>query len=237
MGNKNQRGQNAPPSNSSGSSPATNRASFGAVRRTASNHEDKGFSKSRLEVLFNKYKETGDDVIGPAGIEKFCADLGVDPEDVVVLVFAWKINASEMGYFHKEEFVKGLEGMGIDSIDKIKTQLPRLKSELEDQNKFKEIFKFAFTFAKEKEQKCLDLELARGMLSLLMETRYPLVKSFLEFLKEQETYKVVNQDQWMSLLEFCKTIKADFSNYDENGAWPCILDEWVGWAKEGKSPK
>ncbi len=38
---------------------------------------------------------------------------------------------------------------------------------------------------------------------------------------QQETYKGMNTDQWSSLLEFCKTISSDFSNYDENGACKC----------------
>jgi len=35
---------------------------------------------------------------------------------------------------------------------------------------------------------------------------------------QQEQYKVLNADQWASLLEFCKAIQPNFSNYDENGA-------------------
>ena len=38
---------------------------------------------------------------------------------------------------------------------------------------------------------------------------------------QQEQYKVLNADQWASLLEFCKAIQPNFSNYDENGACAC----------------
>ena len=43
--------------------------------------DSSAFSLSRLESLFNKYKDE-DDQIGPAEIEKFCQDVEVDPEDV-----------------------------------------------------------------------------------------------------------------------------------------------------------
>jgi len=45
----------------------------------------------------------------------------------------------------------------------------------------------------------------------------------------QTNYKAINADQWTSLFEFIVTIKDDFSNYDENAAWPCIMDDYVQW--------
>lgn len=45
---------------------------------------------------------------GPEGMEKFCMDIGVDPEDLVMLVLAWKMNAKSMGYFSSAEWLKGL---------------------------------------------------------------------------------------------------------------------------------
>jgi len=192
------------------------------------------FSLQRLEALFDKYKDE-DDQIGPNEMEKLCQDVGVDPEDPVMVVIAYHLKCKEMGYFQRDEFVKGFETLQCDTIDKIKMQIPRLKKELEDSTKFQAIYRFAFQFAKENEQKCIGIEIAQGLLNLLIVDRYPVAKSFIEYLKEQDQYKVVNADQWASLLEFCKAIQPDFSNYDENGAWPCILDEWVTWAKERKA--
>lgn len=97
--------------------------------------ENQGFSAKRLEEVFNKYKEEDDDhTIGPTGMEKFCGDLGVDPEDVstpirghqsmphtsnapsslqvVTLVIAYHLKAQQMGSFSKEEFMKGFETLG-----------------------------------------------------------------------------------------------------------------------------
>lgn len=44
---------------------------------------------------------------GPEGMEKFCEDLGVDPENVVMLVIAYKMGAKQMGFFSQEEWLKG----------------------------------------------------------------------------------------------------------------------------------
>jgi len=192
------------------------------------------FSLARLEALFDQYKDE-DNQIGPTEIERFCTDLKVDPEDVVMIVLAYHLKCKEMGVFSRDEFVKGFESMGCDTLDKIRAELTKLRKELDDSTRFQAIYRYAFQFAKEEEQKCLGLEIAQGLLGLLLVERYPIVKSFITFLKQQDQYKVVNADQWSSLLEFCKTIQPDFSNYDEDGAWPVIFDEWVTWAKTQKS--
>jgi hypothetical protein len=53
---------------------------------------------------------------------------------------------------------------------------------------------------------------------------YPHMTAFRTFLKEVRVplmriqYKVINMDQWMSILEFSKSVKEDLSDYDENAA-------------------
>jgi len=180
--------------------------------------------------VFEKYKDGDNQQIGPEGVEALCRDIGVEPENVAVLVLAWHLNAQSMGYFRKEEFINGLQTLGVDTIDKLKGNLNTFKNELDDPSKFKEIYRYAFGFAKEKEQKILDLATADGMLDLLMGGRFPHTEKLRQFLKEQTSYKSVNLDQWMNILEFSRTIKADLSNYDENGAWPVLLDEYCEWA-------
>jgi len=195
--------------------------------------DDKALSMKRLEELFEKYKDPDNpNQIGPDGIEGLCKDLGVDPDDVVILVLAWHLNAQSMGFFKRDEFIGGLQRLGVDSISKLKNQLNNIKKDLDDPVKYKEIYRFAFGFAKERDQKILDLAIADALLGLVMGNRFPHGDHLRQYLIEQKTYKSVNMDQWMNILEFSRTIKADFTNYDENGAWPVLLDEYCEWAKE-----
>jgi DCN1-like protein 4/5 len=222
----------APPQNPS-AKPSTP-SSKGTGSKASQKEDGQAFSSKRLEEVFNKYKEEGEDEIGATGMERFCQDLEIDPEDVITLVIAYHLKAQQMGCFTKEEFMKGFEALGLDTLDKIKRHMAKFRAELDDATTFKNIYRFTFDFSKEPQQKCIDIEIAQVLIGLLLVDRYPLASSFLEFLKQQDSYKGLNVDQWTSLLEFCKTIDLNFANYDENGAWPCVLDEWVSWAKEKK---
>ena len=46
------------------------------------------------------------------GIEKFCSALGIDTQDVTILLVAWKMNAENMCVFTYEEWSKGMAAVG-----------------------------------------------------------------------------------------------------------------------------
>lgn len=48
--------------------------------------------------------------------------------------------------------------------------------------------------------------------------KYPLAVLVSEFLNAQASYKAVNQDQWVNILDFCSQIEPDLSNYDETSS-------------------
>lgn len=51
---------------------------------------------------------TANAYIGPEGIERLCHDISVDPEDLVMLALAWKLKATQMGFFKKTEWLSGM---------------------------------------------------------------------------------------------------------------------------------
>jgi len=192
-------------------------------------NESGSFSQKRCVNLFNEYVDPNDsEVIGPEGIETFCNALAVDPEDVVMLVIAWKMDAKQMGYFTKKEWLKGLSELQCDSIVKLRSKIDSLRSQLFDPLTFKNVYRFAFDFSKDKDQRSMDIETARAMLNLLLGKQWPMFPYFDQFI-EQSKYKVINKDQWCNVLEFSRSVSPDLSNYDEDGAWPVLLDEFVDW--------
>jgi len=204
------------------------------------------YAKKNVEKLFDRFKdapettEVGsemDPAIGPEGIERLCREVEIDPDDVVLLVLAFHLNASEMGYFYRDEWINGLEKLKLDTVDKIRDHFEVMRKELDEPERLKTIYRWLFGFAKSSpEQKCVDIDTAIGILNLFLAPRVSHVKSFVEFLQSHPgSVKALNLDQWTSLYEFAVTVKEDFSNYDENGAWPCVMDDYVQWRKGEKS--
>lgn len=183
--------------------------------------------KNRCEVLFNKYKDPNVDMIMADGISNLCNDLQVDPQDIVMLVLSWKLKAASICEFSKQEFIGGVQSLEIDSMEKFKNKIPFLRSQLKDEDTFSEIYNFTFDWAKEKGQKTLALETALALWQLLFaELQWPLIDQWCQFIQERHN-NAISRDVWLQLLKFAKTVDATLSNYDAEGAWPCLLDEFV----------
>nr|XP_039262501.1 DCN1-like protein 5 [Styela clava] len=195
-----------------------------------SSHSQSSFSTKKCLKWFQEYSEMND-VIDPEGMEKFCEDISVEPENVVMLVLAHQLAAKQMGYFTQGEWEKGMGNLQCDTAEKLKSKLDYLRSLLNDPSEFKNIYRYAFDFAREPDQRCIDIEVAKGMLQLLLGSKWSMFSKFYDFL-EKSRYKSLNRDQWNNVLEFSRAIKPDFSNYDVDGAWPVLIDEFVEWYKE-----
>ncbi|XP_050368407.1 uncharacterized protein LOC126786593 [Argentina anserina] len=185
-----------------------------------------------LEKLYNRYKDPNVDMILADGISLLCTDLKVDPQDIVMLVVSWHMKAATMCEFSRNEFIDGLDALGIDSLEKLGEKIPFMRSELKDEQKFREIYNFAFGWAKEKGQKSLALDTAIGMWQLLFaEKQWPYVEHWCQFLQARHN-KAISRDTWSQLIEFARAVDLSLSNYDAEGAWPYLIDEFVEYLKE-----
>lgn len=187
---------------------------------------------AKLEALYTKYAG-GNNAIGQEGIMKFCEDVKIDPSDVSILVLSCRIKATTMGVYKKEEFMRIGEVLKTDSVEAMTAKILALKDDLKENNKFKEVYSFAFDFGREGMQKSLQMPMAMGLWQLLLADRnISCLPLWLEFLESQTSVKVVSKDTWQVFLDFATTIKPDFSNYDEASAWPVLVDNFVSYARQ-----
>lgn len=171
-----------------------------------------------------------EDAINEDGILKFCEDIGVDPQDVIVLVIAWKMEAAYMCAFTRKEWMAGMEAMDVDSVAKLKAKLPQLREDIVSDRSFKKFYNFCFGFSKEPGQKSLSIDIATAMWELLLSPQYPkLTEQWLAFLSEMTPVKGVTRDTWDLLLDFFAKVKDSYANYDENEAWPVLIDDYMTW--------
>ncbi|KAI8999043.1 DUF298-domain-containing protein [Trametes punicea] len=100
---------------------------------------------------------------------------------------------------------------------------------------FSELYVFCFNLAKPPASRNIDMDTASAFWSVLVAPRYPIMHDFLKFISDKGTYKGVNKDLWNMTLEFCRSVRPDLSDYEADGAWPTMLDDFVAWKKSTQS--
>lgn len=203
-------------------------------RKVASESEPAAKRKKGDSIgdMFDKYKDPAEDRIGPDGVDALCKDLGISPTSMTCLILAWKLGAEEMGYFKREEFINGLQNLGVTDMTTLSKTLAAIERDLKlTSPAFTDLYKYSFTFCCDKNnKKSVDIETAASMLDLVL-ANGPHTKKFVDFLGHTKTYKVINKDQWLCFLEFSRNVKGDLSNHDDNEAWPLLIDEYVEFVR------
>jgi len=188
----------------------------------------------KLDAFFRKYKAKDEDTINSEGIQELCADLSVSALDPVTLVISYHCRAEQMGVFTREEFVGGMQRLGCDDISKLEAKLEELRAMLADRSTCKEIYAFTFQFALDQGQRCLPVEMCIEFWKLLLRGHFALLDTWLSFV-ERKVKNAISKDTWMMLYDLATQVKPDLSDYDMNGAWPVMLDEFVEEVKSSKS--
>ena len=249
-------------------------------------HSKEGASSSSKKASdwyvrqFDEYLDAADGQIGPEGIEKLCTALGVNPDDVLVLVLAWLLGAGQMGYFSRDEWLAGQPVLGnATSTDALLDQLKAVYAATRrNVDELRLLHKFTHSFCREDRKKNVDASIAIPMLQLLHGAAFPAhvpkLCTFLQvgasshspgsgasatswpavprtplmargrsrrarlrrapFSQTHETVgkRGVSMDEWSMMLNFFIEIEPDCSNYQDDGAWPLLLDDYVEWRRE-----
>jgi len=189
---------------------------------------------NKIEQLFSKYSEDGE-VISDSGMVKLMADIGADTDDLVSLIIAWLLNAKTLGEFTKNEFIEGFTTLRCDSVKSIKDKIPSFKSEIVDDQAFRQFYLFVFDYSKEANTSNLPYDLAIELWKMLKSSgKFRFLDVWFQFLDEMhktKNLKGIGRDTWALLLNFMQETNDTMTNYDPDGAWPLIIDEFVEFAK------
>lgn len=187
-------------------------------------------------LFFRKYKDakSPEDTILSEGIQELCNDLEISALDPVTLALSYHCRARQMGIFTREEFVGGMQRLGCDDIVKLKRKLVDLRAQLEDKTACKEVYAFSFQFALDQGQRCLPVDLCIELWKLLLKGHFAHLEAWLSFV-DRKVKNAVSKDTWMMLYDLATQVKPDLSDYDMNGAWPVMIDEFVESVRNGTS--
>ncbi|KAL0952666.1 hypothetical protein HGRIS_006909 [Hohenbuehelia grisea] len=230
---------------------------FSAVS-TPRRQEPAAPSTSKLNSLFDTYKDPDSEYITVDGTIKLCEDLSVDPEDVVLLAVAYELKSTKMAEWNKKGWVDGWKSLGCDTISAMRVTIMGLRDKLgNDAAYFQKVYNHTFDFARSEGQRSLAIDTAQAFWSLLLphglqggalshirsrdndndetmvdeegwKTEY--TQWWFEFLAEKGG-KGVSKDTWVMFLEFVRTIDSKFEMYDMEAAWPSTIDDFVEWSK------
>ncbi|KAK0200708.1 defective in Cullin neddylation protein 1, partial [Desarmillaria ectypa] len=203
-------------------------------------------STSKLNALFDKYKADPDgDEITIDGTIKFCEDLSVNPEDVVLLSVAYELKSNRMGEWGRQGWLEGWKNLGCDNTPAMRASLPKLSQKLSsDPNYFRKVYNHTFEFGRLEGQRSLAMDSAQAFWALLLphglkggalshttstdEDDVDMDATSEEGWKDQYTQwwfeyleakggKGVSKDTWSMFLDFVRSIDAKFEKYDAEG--------------------
>jgi DCN1-like protein 1/2 len=187
----------------------------------------------KLDAFFKNYKAADEDSIQPDGVKALCDDLQIDCLDPVTLALSYYCRAQQMGTFTREEFIGGMQRLGCDEVGKLRSKVEDLRAMLKDRAQCKEIYAFTFQFALDQGQKCLPVEMCVEFWKLLLKDHFVLLDKWIAFV-EARCKNAISKDTWMMLYDLATQVKPDLSDYDVNGAWPVLLDEFVEQVKDNQ---
>lgn len=193
--------------------------------------------ESKLNVIFEKYADPEDtEVISLEGLGQICEEISIDAEaDVRALVMCWKLGAkSKPQEITRTEFTTGMKDLRASSIRDLAAMAPAFDPGFMDTTIFREFYRYCFQFNREGTHKTLEKDLIISLLPMVIGNRSSFVDLFLEFLPQSKGTTRITADQWNSFLEFSLTVDGDFTGYDEDAAWPLLLDEFVDWCRSKK---
>lgn len=194
---------------------------------------------ANIAKLFDKYAALGEDAqaITGAGLLALFTDMDVEPSGWLTLAAAYSLKCKNFGEISRKEFVDGYTTLGIDSVEKMKGEKDRLTRTFSTSAAFRDFYRWLFDFVKdEEERKTIELDVAIEMWTLVLTPQWSLTSDWVAFCQAHKM-KVVAKDLWEQILEFSREVSVDLSNYDENSAWPVVIDEFVEWERKKQSKK
>jgi len=199
-------------------------------------------NKKALKLLYQKYADElppADHPGGPDGVagEKFLEffrDLEVDPgTDVAALALASACNAAEMGIFRRREFICGCAALEVDNIADLRTKMAQLREQVVSGQALADVYTYTFGVALDPPCKVLPLEEAAQYWALLL-PNWSLREDFCDWAAKNMKGRAIPRDLWMMVLKLATEVPADLSTYDENPAWPVVLDDFVEYYRAQK---
>jgi len=206
----------------------------------------KSSSTLALNKAFDQYRDNPEapDAIGIEGTMKYLGALGVELDEPACLAVLTELNAPTMGEITREGFRAGWKTHSAETLPAQKAMIDHFRQSLvSNADYFRRVYRYTFTLARPEGQRAVPLDAATEYWRILFSNRGVQWRSggtdwlalYLEYL-EEKWKKTVSKDLWDQTGEFATKCIGDstLSWWNEDGAWPGVLDEFVAHVKAKK---
>jgi DCN1-like protein 1/2 len=132
------------------------------------------------------------------------------------------------------QFERGMKKLHCTSIDDVKARLDGLRSTLALADQFDATYRFAFKLNLEPNKKILSKDIAVALWELLLTGKFAMLDKWIEFVETRDDIQWISKDVFHQLHSFSKKFGADLSAWQDDGAWPCVIDDFVEFVQEKK---
>jgi DCN1-like protein 1/2 len=216
------------------STPSVTTSKSPTETRTEKKAEPLKLEDMPLESLFDIYLQvsreedvTADDAT-VSGLIKFSEDLGVTPQDIVMLIILYQLNSTRQYVVTKDQFVSGWKKLGCNNLKDMRAYLPRTRKEFHASKSklFHNVYLFAFNYNKEPDQKSLANADAIATWQLFYQGKWAHINKWCEFI--EKFGKSIPLDTWKQFYHFVEEFGDNLTNYNpDEGSWPVVIDEFV----------
>ncbi|GAA98918.1 uncharacterized protein L969DRAFT_539193 [Mixia osmundae IAM 14324] len=207
---------------------------------------------NNLNKAFDSFAGQGIDLTDYDGTIEYCTKLEVDPTDPIMLAVAQLCSAPSMGTFERKGYLEGWKALGKETIAQQKAYIPSLRDEMSrDMHLYRRIYSFTFDYAKVEGGRVMALETAIELWQLLLPLApahffephsmfRPLqgstdmtqgLQAWTTYLTEKTKNRPISKDVWSQFLDFASICDAKCESYEDDGAWPGLIDDFVESSK------
>lgn len=160
-------------------------------------------------------------------------DLEVELDNEVVLALAYELQAPQLGVFAKLPYIDGWARWSCGDLPAMIKATAAMSHKMKENSAyFGRVYRYVFPYIVSEGQRMLPIDQAVAYWTLLLVPRYPIAERWIAFMTEKN-YSV-SRDTWNMALVFFEYAQNDptLADYDENLAWPAIIDDFVDSVRE-----
>jgi hypothetical protein len=146
---------------------------------------------------------------------------------ILLIILSYKMKTRSFVSWTKSEWLRGMEELRIHSMPQLIAQTDELLKLWDDETALREMWRYCYDAGKG-DSKDMGTPFVKALVEAFFTCRWNLWESFSSYLDDMKI-RSLTKDQFYSLFDFQKSVnsRGDLLDYDFEGAWPTLLDEFV----------